>query len=219
MQPESTIPTAEQIRVGRDIVEKELDAASRAHEGAAFKAANSPGDETARAALREARARVGLLESELEGLDAVGREAARRRSLAAIDAKLGELDALEASAQSGFKAFDAALADVYAAIDGLGERLAALDAAENLIRAAEYEAYAPAARVGGNALPQCSSRALVEETMQQALPAVIDYRNAHQRTREQIQAIQTEMLRRARAQFAHNLESQRAGLRAKREQT
>lgn len=131
MQHEITsAPSSAEVARGLEAVQQELAQAKQAHDTAAYEAATNPGSDEAREKLAQARRRLGVLQSELEGLDAVGREAKRRERLAYLQGQIDKAEADRQAALSAVAAVAPAFDRVAAAIAQLGESWEALRQAE-----------------------------------------------------------------------------------------
>lgn len=210
MQTESTIPTAAQIRASRTLIESEVATAQAEHDAAAFDAATNPGNEDARARLRDARQRLDTLTAELDGMDAVEREAGRRGRIAA---KQSERDALESKQADALAAIDAAAkahAQVLALIDKLGTAWADFKTKETAANTALMGSYGHFLVSNQNVIAsRFELTTQVKETMLNATGGALDCNNTGEgiqtRTPEFIATQIAETVRKAKLAVNQNI--------------
>lgn len=101
--------TTEDVIRGRSAVEQELREAQEEHDRAAYAAAMDPGSADLRQTLADVRRKIGTLQSELEGLAAVGRVAKQVEAQEAFDADMQRRAGLFADAMADCDGLDDAI--------------------------------------------------------------------------------------------------------------
>lgn len=114
MTKSATAMTLTDVQRSRSAVQDEIAEAVKAHDKAAYTAATQPSDGN-RLALSDARRLLGDLRAELEGMEAVEREAAKRARVSAIKK---EMDDWRKKGGAAMQAVDETLA-AYARVDAM----------------------------------------------------------------------------------------------------